>query len=461
MERIRFLAVLFVASALLLAGPVAAQDETNFPRAQIDQLVAPIALYPDALVAQILMASTYPLQVVEAARWRQRNPDVAAASLDQALADRDWDPSVKSLVAFPSVLERMNENLDWTQDLGDAYLGQPDDVMDAIQRLRRDARRAGNLTSNDHQVVLVQDNDVIIEPVQPGLIYVPAYDPILVFGPAWSYSTYYYPTLYSYPPSYWYPSGYTASHILAFGLGIAVGGVIFGDLDWHRHHITVNRNINRWDRHRNYLPPNQRIGVWQHNPAFRGNVRYRQPQVRERYRRLQQQRTRPGGIRQPGPIRNVVPRTGPTERRTQRSRPGAAPPRTVPRGQGIRVPAPRPGVTERRTPQATPRVTPRTLPRSQGNRAPRPQPNLQRSREEQRSRSRERIQQNRQAPRAMPNRAPAVRPRGLQEGRSGQFMQRGGNRRQQAPAASRQRPGSRGHSANRNSRARDTDHGNR
>src|SRR6202166_3336313 len=148
---------------------------------ELEQLVAPIALYPDSLVAQILAASTFPEQVVDADRWVQSHPDLKNEALAQAVDQMQWDPSVKALVAFPSVLGNMDKNLSWTSSLGDAYYNQEQGVMDAVQVMRRRAQQAGNLKSTPQQTVTAQDSTVEIQPAQPDVVYVPAYDPWLVY----------------------------------------------------------------------------------------------------------------------------------------------------------------------------------------------------------------------------------------------------------------------------------------
>ena len=175
---------------------------------QLQQLVAPIALYPDSLVAQILAASTFPEQVVEADRWVQANPDLKGDALGQAVDQQPWDPSVKALVAFPSVLGNTDKNLSWASSLGDAYYNQQQDVMDAVQVMRKRAEDAGNLKSTPQQTVATQDSNIDIEPADPDEVYVPAYDPWLVYGGpivAW-------PGWYPYP-GIWYEGPY-----LSFGI---------------------------------------------------------------------------------------------------------------------------------------------------------------------------------------------------------------------------------------------------
>jgi hypothetical protein len=187
---------------------------------QLQQLVAPIALYPDALVAQILAASTYPTQIVEAERWMQRHSNLKGEDLAKEADKQDWDPSVKAMVQFPSVLENMDKNLSWTSSLGEAYVSQPQDVSEAVQTLREDARKAGHLDSNEQEKVTTQGNTIIIEPANPEVVYVPAYDPWLVYGgPIVAY-----PGWYPVPGIFWGGVG------LSFGIGFGIG--FFGGFGW-------------------------------------------------------------------------------------------------------------------------------------------------------------------------------------------------------------------------------------
>ena len=193
-------------------------------REQLQQLVAPIALYPDSLVAQILAASTFPEQVVEADRWMQAHPDLKGVALGQAVDQQSWDPSVKALTAFPSILGNMDKNLSWTSSLGDAYYNQEEGVMDAVQVMRRRAQDAGSLKTTPQQVVSTQDSTIIIEPASLAVVYVPAYDPWVVYGDpivAW-------PGWYAYP-GIWYDSPF-----LWFGVGFGIGW--FGGYGWGWHH---------------------------------------------------------------------------------------------------------------------------------------------------------------------------------------------------------------------------------
>jgi uncharacterized membrane protein YgcG len=204
--------------------PFQAQSYPQQTSEQLQQLVAPIALYPDSLVSQILAASTFPEQVVEADRWVQEHPDLKGDALGQAVDQQPWDPSVKALTAFPSVLGNMGKNLSWTSSLGDAYYNQQQDVMDAVQVMRQRAQRAGNLKTTPQQAVSTQDSTIIVEPASPDDVYVPAYDPWVVYGdpiaewPGW----------YPYP-GIWFDGSYPS-----FGAGFGVGW--FGGYGWGWHH---------------------------------------------------------------------------------------------------------------------------------------------------------------------------------------------------------------------------------
>jgi len=275
-----------------LLAPVAAvgqtQEKAPLKPEEIEALVAPIALYPDSLLSQVLMASTYPLEIVQAARWVQANPKVTGDAAVKAVEKEAWDVSVKSLVAFPQILMPMNEKLDWTQKLGDAFLSQKADVMAAAQRLRQQAQKAGNLESNEQQKVVVEqapagEQTVIkVEQADPQVIYVPAYNPTVVYG-AWPYPAY--PPYYWPPPPAYYPGGYLAAGF-AFGLGVVTVGAIFGGCDWGRNDIDidVNKAVNI-DRN---FTSNRPVGEggranWQHDPSHRKGVAYRDPATRDKY----------------------------------------------------------------------------------------------------------------------------------------------------------------------------------
>jgi len=243
-------------------------------------MVAPIALYPDSLLTQILMASTYPLEIVEAERFMRENPDLKGDALDQALLDKDWDPSVKSLCTLPDVLKQMSDNLDWTQDLGDAFLAQESELMDTVQRMRGKAYEAGNLETTEQQTVTQQpDNIIIIESPSPEIIYVPTYSPTVVYGPAWGYPSWYYPPFY-YPPR----PGYG---LISFGIGVAVGGALWGGVGWGWGRTNIDIDINRYNTfnrntNRNFERTNIDVGrgqngraEWKHDASHRKGVNYR------------------------------------------------------------------------------------------------------------------------------------------------------------------------------------------
>lgn len=258
----------------------AVQSETGsvparYSQEQLDQLVAPIALYPDDLLSQVLIASTYPLEVVKAQRWLQQHPGLSGNALDSVLANESWDASVKAIVAFPSVVAMMNDNLDWTQELGDAFLAQEADVMATVQRLRQKAQSAGTLSSDDRQQVATQDGEIDIEPTNPDVVYVPVYDPTIVYGPWWWPE---YPPLIWEPPSIYGPVGYIATGF-GFGIGIPIGHAHFHDAhpDSHWHHIIVT------PPHSPGSIPRGKPNVWQHDPAHRIGVPYPTETVRERY----------------------------------------------------------------------------------------------------------------------------------------------------------------------------------
>jgi hypothetical protein len=240
------------------AAQPAAQQTASKPmsEAQLEQLVAPIALYPDALLAQVLMASTYPLEIVEAERWAEQNKGLTGTQLTQALAGQNWDPSVKALVSTPSVLEMMNAKLDWVQQLGNAVVAEQAQVMQAVQTLRQKAQSAGNLKSTKQQNVVTDGADagIVIEPAEPQTIYVPYYDPAVVYG-VWAYPAY---------PPYIFPApvGYVAGPGLWFGAGFALGVAWdhwgnWGAFNWHDGNIYVHGNANNhWN-----VDVNRRVNV--------------------------------------------------------------------------------------------------------------------------------------------------------------------------------------------------------
>lgn len=285
----RLAAVLVAMSAFLAAAPPARAEAAAdaFSTEQLEQMVAPIALYPDALLTQILMASTYPLEIVEAQRWRGKNPKLEGDALDAAMKEFEWDPSVKSLAHLPDVLKRMNDNLDWTQDLGDAFLAQKTELLDTVQRMRGKAKESGNLKTTEQQVVKQNpDQTIIIESSSPEVVYVPSYSPTVVYG-GWGYSSWYYPPMYPY-----YPPG---AGLITFGLGMAIGGAIWGDCDWGWGGSDINIDIDRYnefnrntnvDARRNEIKSGDRAGgksSWNHDPSHRKGVNYKNQNVASQY----------------------------------------------------------------------------------------------------------------------------------------------------------------------------------
>jgi len=262
-------APLQVAPELVSPKPAA----SSFSKEQIEQLVAPIALYPDALVAQILMASTYPLEVVQAARWTKENPKVTGKALEDAMQKQPWDPSVKSLTATPQVLAMMNDKLDWMQKLGDAFLAQQKDMLDGVQRLRSKALAAGNLKSGKEQKVTTEQEGnttiVKIEPANPQVVYVPVYNPTMVYGP-WPYP--------AYPPYYYYPPAYAGGVFFAFSVGIVIGNAWWGGAHWGGGNVYINHN-----HYNNFNRTNISGGDWQHKPEHRKGVEYRDQGSRDKY----------------------------------------------------------------------------------------------------------------------------------------------------------------------------------
>jgi hypothetical protein len=265
-------------------APAAAPAQV-FKREQIDQFMAPIALYPDALLSQMLMASTYPSDVADAAAWSKANPKATGDAAVKQVANQPWDPSVQSLVAFPPVIAQMGAHPDWVRNVGDAFLAQPDDVMNSVQRLRAQAQKAGNLKSTEQQKVVVQQSAptttiIQIEPADPQVVYVPSYNPTVVYG-TWAYPAYP-PPYYPPPPGYYHPVATGLAAGLAFGTGIAVANSLWGGCDWG--HNDVNINVNRY----NNMNVNNRISGngntnWNHNAANRRGTPYRGTTTQQRF----------------------------------------------------------------------------------------------------------------------------------------------------------------------------------
>jgi hypothetical protein len=250
----------------------------KIPNDQLDSLVSPIALYPDPLLAQTLAASTYPLEMIQLQQWMERNKDLKDKALADAVAKQPWEPSVQSMVAFPDVVQRLSGNIQWTTDLGNAFLAQQSDVMEAVQRMRGKAEGTGSLKTSAQQTVETKSVEggkqvIVIESANPEVVHVPSYDPTVVYGaPAYPYPSYYYP-------------GYVAGAALTFGVGLALGaawnGGYWGNCDWNGGNVNINNNnnfnrntnINRGQGNRPSQLPSKG-GKWQHNPQHRGNAPY-------------------------------------------------------------------------------------------------------------------------------------------------------------------------------------------
>jgi len=339
-----------------------------FSQEELEQMLAPIALYPDSLLSQILMASTYPLEVVEAARWSRANPGLQG---DQAVAGAeqfDWDPSVKSLTAFPQILSVMDQRLDWTQRLGDAFLAQQAQMMDTVQYLRRKAYDAGNLRTTEQIQVQPAAQAIDIRFANPEVVYVPYYDPMVVYGSWW------WP---SYPPVYWAPwPGYAVSYQPGLYWGPAIGvsfGFFFGAVDWHSRHVDVIHNDyydRRFARHRSEGHVREAITPWRHEPAHRRNVPYRSPEVRQHFG----PENRPAEIRERHREYQVPPSSIGVPMNRQIPHRETAPPRAPQPEQRV---FPNRETAPRRTPQPEQRVFPNreTAPRRTPQPAQRALPN--------------------------------------------------------------------------------------
>jgi len=250
------------------------QKAGRIPNDQLDSLVAPIALYPDPLLAQVLAASTYPLEIVQLQQWLARNKDLKGEALTKAVKKQDWDPSVQAMASFPDVVKQLAENIEWTSELGNAFLAQHQDVMKAVQRMRVKAQSTGNLKSTEQQKVEAREVEgktvVVIEPASPQVVYVPSYDPVVVYGAP----------VYPYPPIYYPAAGYYAAGMaLSFGIGVAMGAAWGGDwawgwgwgCGWGYNNIYINNCVSHCNTH------------WQHNPHHRGGVPYPNRNIAARY----------------------------------------------------------------------------------------------------------------------------------------------------------------------------------
>jgi Protein of unknown function (DUF3300) len=284
------------AAMAALAGAASAQQQPQqqeqqlLTDAQVQQLVSPIALYPDSLLAQVLTASTYPLEVVMAARWSKENPNVKGQALEDAMRQQPWEESVKGLTSVPDVLFLMSDKLDWTQQLGEAFLAQPDDITKAVQVLRARAEAAGNLKPDEHVKVIKKPPppgyagpapEVVyyIEPVQPEVYYVPVYDPIVVFGVG------YWSTIYIAPPFFWYPVWWTPGPIWGWGPAFFVGPAVWCGYHWYSGGVVVNTVLFSKFSGKPHPggPQFQKVSF---HPEHRGGVPFKNQSLHQQYGKL-------------------------------------------------------------------------------------------------------------------------------------------------------------------------------
>lgn len=275
-----------LAALLCIPLGMALADDKTFSEAELDQMMAPIALYPDSLLSQILMASTYPADVNDAVKWSKDHPDQEGDAAVKAVQDKSWDPSVMSLVAFPQVLAMMGEKPDWVQNVGDAFLANPEAVMDSVQKLRNKAKDEGNLKTTEQQKVIVEKQStetiIIIEPANPQIVYVPVYNTTVVYGTWWwpHYRPWYY-----YPPGYGYGFGSAVIRGIGFGIGIGITNALWGNCNWGRGHSNVNINVNKYNNINvnNKINSNNRNANWQHNANNRRGVPYADSKSRKQF----------------------------------------------------------------------------------------------------------------------------------------------------------------------------------
>jgi hypothetical protein len=291
---------LFAQQAQPAATP-AQQADAKLPPEQLDSLVAPIALYPDPLLSQTLVASTYPLEVIQLQQWLAKNPGLKDKALTDAVMKQPWDPSIQAMAALPDAVKQLAENIKWTTDLGNAFLAQQQDVMDAVQRMRQKAQGAGVLKTNEQQKVetkVVETKTVVvIEQANPQVVYVPTYNPVVVYGPP----VYPYPPIVYPPPPP--PGAYVATAAIAFGVGMMVGSAYHGGwgygCGWGHNDVTVNVN-NNYNRNANInnstnINRSGNTNTWQHNSAHRGGAPYANQATANRYGGTAAGQSRAGG----------------------------------------------------------------------------------------------------------------------------------------------------------------------
>jgi hypothetical protein len=309
-------------------SPAPEEQAARIPSEQLDSLVAPIALYPDPLLSQTLVASTYPLEIIQLQQWLEKNKNLKDQALADAVKKQDWDPSIQAMAALPDVVKQMADNIKWTTDLGNAFLAQQGDVMDAVQRMRKKAMDGGNLKSSEQQKVetkVVESHQVIvIEQANPEVVYVPSYNPTVVYGAL----------AYPYPPIAYPPPGYYAAGMaISFGVGIAMGAAWGGggwgyNCGWGgNNNININYN-NNFVRNSNRQSVSNRTGgrngTWQHNPQHRGGAPYSHAATAKRFggtsrgdsmttrqAKARQNQGQRGGLQQAGDRGSVGNRTQP------------------------------------------------------------------------------------------------------------------------------------------------------
>ena len=269
-----------LSAAVLLIGTAttALAEDDVLSQAELDQMLAPVALYPDTVLTHVLIAATYPLEIVQASRWVKANPGVTGEDAVRAVESKSWDPSVKALVAFPQLLERLSNDLDWTEQLGEAFLADETQVLASIQTLRQKAYANGSLNDNQHVVVERERDIIVIEPARKEVVYVPVYDTRVVYGDWW------WP---SYPPVYWHTAGvYYRNSPFYWGISVNVRPwFYFGIFDWHHRHVVVHHHYYHKPpryypkRHKHYVDARR----WQHNTEHRHGVHYRRERLNREY----------------------------------------------------------------------------------------------------------------------------------------------------------------------------------
>jgi hypothetical protein len=294
-------------------APATAQASApKIPNDQLDSLVAPIALYPDPLLAQVLAASTYPLEIIQLQQWLAKHTDLKGEALAAAVEKESWDPAVQGLAPMPDVVKRLADDIKWTTDLGNAFLAQQSDVMDAVQRMRKKANDQGTLKTTEQQKVTTQVVEtkevIVIQQANPQVVYVPSYNPVVVYGPP----------IYPYPPIYYPPPGYWGGVAIGFGVGIAMGAFWGGGgwgygPRWGYGSININVN-NRYVNHYNrYNTSNRYGGSWNHNPQHRGGAPYADRTTADRFggtARGDSTATRQAAARQQGASARTQPSSG-------------------------------------------------------------------------------------------------------------------------------------------------------